>query len=164
MSVDLKSIKTKISRLWIYSLSFIVLFDFIFLRTFSDSGQTFGMFILVSFVLQVVTLFLFILTTLGLQHFQIRQNIFVNSFLLFLISEISIFLVTRDISLFGFFETHNLNLSTDLDNSLMKFHKGRDFALSMSGLLSCVIYLVFSLFRQRRQLPPTKGLPQGWRT
>lgn len=155
MSIDFNSIKTSIRGLWVYSLSFIVLFDFIFLKTFSDSGQTFGMFIIVSVILQVLTIFFFILTTLGLLLIPVRQNVILNSIVLFILSEISILLMTGDISLFGFFETHNSNLSADLDKSLMAFHKGRDFALSISGLLSCIMYFLFSFFRQRQQLPPT---------
>lgn len=155
MSIDFKSIKTNMRGLWIYNLSFIVLFDFIFLKTFSDSGQTFGMFIIVSVILQALTVFLFILTTLGLLLIPIRQSVLVNSIILFILSEISVLVMTADISLFGLFETHNPNLSPDLDKSLMAFRKGRDFALSISGLLSCVIYFLFSYFRQRKQLPPT---------
>jgi len=149
MSIPLKSIKPNLRGLWIYSLSFIVLFDFIFLKTFSDSGQTFGMFIIVSFILQLLTIFFFILTILGLQLISIRQNIIINSIILFLVSEISIVILTGDISLFGLFETHDYHLSTDLDNSLMKFHKERDLALSTSGLLSCITYLALSAFRRR---------------
>jgi len=155
MSFDFKLIKSNLRGLWIYSLSYIVLFDFIFLRTFSDSGQTFGIFIIVSFILQALTIFLFILTSLGLQFSPIRQNIVVNTILLFLLSEISIFIITSDILLFGLFERPSLNLSLDLDKSQMKFHKGRDCALSISGLLSCVVYFVLSLLGKRQQLPPT---------
>lgn len=155
MSIDFKLIKTNLRGLWIYSLSFIMLFDFVFLRTFSDSEQTFGMFIIVSFILQALTIFLFILTVLTLQLIPVRQNIMVNSILLFILFEISISIMTGDISLFGLFETHNKNLSSNLDKSLMTFHKGRDFALSISGLLSCAIFFVFSLLTKRQQLPPT---------
>ena len=148
MSIPLKSIKPNLRGLSIYSLSFIVLFDFIFLKTFSDSGQTFGMFIIASFILQLLTIFFFILTTFGLQLISIRQNIIINSIILFLVSEISIVILTGDISLFGLFETHDYHLSTDFDNS-MKFHEERDLALSTSGLLSCITYLALSAFRRR---------------
>lgn len=156
MSIDFIYIKTNLVGMWIYNISFIFLFDSIFLKTFAQDSQTVGMFIIISVILQLYTAFLFILTTLGLLLIPIRQNVIINSIVLFILSEISVLLMTGDISLFGIFDTYNTSLSPNLDKSLIAFHQGRDFALSISGLLSCVVYFLFSWFRQRKQLPQSK--------
>lgn len=149
MSIQYNAIKKNLSQIWVYNLSFILLFDFIFLRTFSDGGETFGMFIIFSFVLQILTTFFFALASLIFKLISFKQNNIINAVLLFIISEISILVMTGDISLFGLFETQDLNLSPDLGSSLMKFHKQRDLALSISGLLSCIIYFMASVFKRK---------------
>jgi hypothetical protein len=152
MSFSRKSMIENLRGLWIYNLSFVILFDFIFLRRFTDSSQTTLVFIIISVILQIWTLALFALVIEGIKLFFAKPGILIKAILLFLVSEISVLFLTEHIPLFGLFERQDYDLSKDIDKFLIIFQKGRDFALSTCGFLSSIIYFLFIRFRDRTSL------------
>ena len=77
---------------------------------------------------------------------------------LFLIGEIAILLLTGNVYLFGLFENSPPNVSKDLQEELLVFHKNRDFALSVSNLISSAKYYVAMSLNKEKQPPLTQTL------
>jgi hypothetical protein len=154
-----KQIKDSLKEFWIYSLCFIVVFNFIFLPRFADGSETFGMFIIVSFFLQFLTFILFPLAIVALNYLFGQVNAITKAIVLFLSFEIVLLLFIGNVSLFGLFETVTLNVSRDLQKDLLTFHKSRDFAFSISSLASVVVYFIAITISRKRHRQP---LTQAW--
>jgi hypothetical protein len=152
MATFFKQIQDGLKGLWIYSLCFSIIFNFIFLPRFVDGGEAFGMFNIVSFFMQLLIFALFPLTIAVLSYLITRVNTIAKAIVLFLISEVVLSLLIGNISLFGLFETATPNVSKDLQSRLLVFDKSRDFALSMSSLISVVVYFVaVSINKERKR-------------
>jgi len=141
--------KESLKRFWIYSLCYLAIFNFIFLPRFAADSQTMGMFIIISVILQFLTFILFHLAIAGLSYLGISVKAFAKAVILFLIAQISIFIVSGDIPLFGLLIISPTNVSESLQSNLLAFRKSRDFALSMSGLISTVVYFVATMTRRK---------------
>jgi hypothetical protein len=154
-----KQIKDSLKEFWIYSLCFIVVFNFIFLPRFADGSATSGMFVIASFFLQFLTFLLFPLAIVALNYLFGQVNAITKAIVLFLSFEIVLLLFIGNVSLFGLFETETLNVSRDLQKDLLTFHKRRDFALSISSLASVVVYFIaITICRKRHRQPLTQAL------
>jgi hypothetical protein len=158
MDTFFKHIKSSIRGLWIYSLCFILIFNIIFFSKSTDSSETSGMFILISFFLQILTFILFPFTIVVVSYVGFKTNRIIMAIVLFLIGEIAILLLTGNVSLFGLFENSPPNVSKDLQEELLVFHKNRDFALSVSNLISSAIYYVAMSLNKEKQPPLTQTL------
>jgi hypothetical protein len=142
--------KSTLNELRIYNLVFILLFNLIFSWNFFDKQST-KIFFLISIALQFVTTFFFLLYRAACRLLRIRTDVLLNSILLFILFELSIFLLTGDISLFGFYPEHTNDLSSVSDKSIHAFRKWRDLSLSVSGLLSAVVYFFYSNYQRSRE-------------
>lgn len=140
----IQTIKKNLKGLWIYSLTFLFLFDLLLLRKFSHSGQTFFMFFVIPSFILGLTLLIYLLIKIGVQYL-FRQRLVINAAILFVAAEISFSCLFEKISFFGLFD----------NGPFSEFPKGRDFALSLSSLLGCVAHYLTLLYRLKRQLPPT---------
>jgi hypothetical protein len=159
MATFFKQIKDSSKGLWIYSLCFIVIFNFIFLPRFADGSETFGMFIIASFFLQFLTFLVFPLTIVTMNYLFRQVNAITMAIVLFLSFELVLLLFIGNVSLFGLFETVTPSVSTDLQNDLLTFHKSRDFAFSISSLASVVVYFIaITIIKKRYRQPLTQTL------
>ena len=154
MATFFKQIKDSLKWLWIYSLCFLVVFNFIFLPRFADGGDTFGMFIIASFFLQLLTFILFPLAIVTLNKVFRQVNPTAKAIVLFLSFEVVLLLFIGNVSLFGLFETQTPTVSGDLQSDLLTFHKNRDFGLSISSLTGVVIYFITTTISNKRQKQP----------
>jgi hypothetical protein len=159
MATFFKQIKDSLKWLWIYSLCFLVVFNFIFLPRFADSGETFFMFTIASFFLQLLTFILFPLAIVTLNKVFRQVNSIAKAIVLFLSFEAVLLLFIGNVSLFGLFEMPTPNVSSDLQSDLLTFHKNRDFGLSISNLISVVVYFITTtISKKRHQQPLTQAL------
>jgi hypothetical protein len=154
MATFFKQIKDSLSWLWIYSLCFLVVFNFIFLPRFANSGETFGMYIIASFFLQLLTFILFPLAIVTLNKIISQVNPIAKAIVLFLSFEVVLLLFIGNVSLFGLFETPTPNVTRDLQSDLLTFHKNRDFGLSISSLTSVVVYFFTTIISKKLHQPP----------
>jgi hypothetical protein len=150
MATFFKQIKDSLKWLGIYSLCFLVVFNFIFLPRFADSSETFGMFIIASFLLQLLTFILYPLAIVTLNKVFSQVNPIEKAIVLFLTFEVVVALFIGNVSLFGLFETQTPTVSGDLQSDLLTFHKNRDFGLSISSLTGVVVYFITTITSKKR--------------
>lgn len=151
MSIFFKHIRNGLKGLWIYSFCFILIFNLFFLPGYANSSEVYGMGIIASFLIPLFVILLFLLTIAGLMYFFETIFLISKAFILFAVFEVVLLLLIGNIALFGLFETANNSLPKDLQEELLLFHKKRDFGLSMSNLISVLVYTVVMGIRKRWQ-------------
>lgn len=152
MAMFFKHIKKDARELWIYSVCFIVIFNFAFLPRVVHGGETFGMFIISSFLLQLITVALYLLMISAVRYSWVTHpDKIVKAIILFFVFEIILFFFIGNISFFGLFEHPFQNVSKSLQHDILAFHKKRDFAFSMSSLVSVIIYFIGTAIAGRRK-------------
>jgi hypothetical protein len=125
---------TKLKHFWVFSLSFLILFDCIALPLFTDSGKTTVMYLITSVILQLMNFILFALVL----FFPGKLKILYESLLLYIISEICMLLFTGKLLFFGIF------LKNDYS-----FGKEQAVYFSACCLISAGIYYFYSLKKQK---------------
>jgi hypothetical protein len=129
--------KQNLKYFWVFSLSFLILFDCIALPIFTDSGQTTLMYIIVSFILQVMNFILFSITS----YFLKLAKVLTKTITVYLISEISFMIFSGKPGLFGLFiENYAGN----------EFAKNQAFYYSICCVLSSLAYYLYHLIKASR--------------
>ena len=136
------------------SLKDALLFDcfyfiiFLFLiGTFSDGSQTTGMFVLIDFfVVLIVTIYYFILSFI-IKLTDKTIGMLSTALLLFVLAELSVLTLTRELPIFGLLQKYVYSKKTysgdmTLDDSIFLFRQSRDFAFSITGLISAVLFML----------------------
>ena len=141
---------SNIKQLFKDTLLFIVFYFIIFLlliTTFSDGSQTTGMFVLIDFfVVAIVTIYYFILSFF-IKLTDKTIGIFTAALLLFVLTELSVLTLTGELPLFGLLQKYIYSKKPysgdkSLDDSIYLFRHSRDFAFSIAGLTSAILFAI----------------------
>ncbi len=127
----------------VYAICFLLTFNLYFLPGFSDSHQTSNMLVLISFIHVALNSIVFwILYRFILGKTGIKGSVFIHCLILYLSSEFVIFCLSGGkVCLFGIIYKSHWNTDS-IDNEILNFRKKRDFAFSMSFLISAVICFI----------------------
>ncbi len=133
----------------VYSLCFLLTYNLIFLPGFTNEIQTKGIFVVSSFGIITFTFLLYLLSKFLLKKLNIGVTIWIDCLLLFLLSELTIFIFSGgEICLFGLI--YRLGNNAKTANSTVVFREQRDFAFSISFLISaCVCFFQGIIFQKR---------------
>lgn len=126
----------------VYCITFLAL-----IHTFSDGGQTTGMFVIIGLFTPVLLTVYYIVASFILQAFKKKISLLTKVFLLFIIAELAALTLTGELPLFGLLQKYiysgqPYSGNKWLDNSIYVFREKRDFAFSMSAVAGSIIVLI----------------------
>ena len=144
--------KTVFKDAAIFDVCYLAIF-WAFIGTFSDGGQTSGMFVIISFLLVLVLTFYYLIAGLVIKAAKVKMTFFMKAILLFLLAELAVLTVIGTIPLFGFLQEFGQGSESfskaPYEDSTALFRKERDFALSITGLLSAICFFVIRTLTHR---------------
>lgn len=118
----------------VYNSFFLIVFNLFFLPSFSDGGETTGMFVLISVLLALVTTLAYAAIK---RIFKIGPS-WADFLWLYVLSELALLCFMGEPCLFGIiYKLHLTNGNTAVDIAL--FREKRDYALSVSFLIAAVL-------------------------
>lgn len=117
------------------------------IHTFSDGGQTTGMFVIIGLFTPVLLTVYYIVASFILQAFKKKISLLTKVFLLFIVAELAALTLTGELPLFGLLQKYiysgqPYSGNKWLDNSIYVFREKRDFAFSMSAVAGSIIVLI----------------------
>jgi hypothetical protein len=131
-----------------YVVVFIIVFDFFFLPTFSDSRETTGIYIIASVILGIGSFILFFVVRYAFKKWNVAINVFGECVLLYFLSELLTLISSGGI--IGFWGlAYRLHLLTNSTEDLIVFREKSGFGSSMSFLIAAAICLLQKLFFSR---------------
>jgi len=105
------------------------------------------MFVLIDFfVVLIVTIYYFILSFI-IKLTDKTIGMLSTALLLFVLAELSVLTLTRELPIFGLLQKYVYSKKTysgdmTLDDSIFLFRQSRDFAFSITGLISAVLFML----------------------
>ena len=126
----------------LYVVLFMVVFNLFFTDTFTDGHETTNIFGLESFFLSVGIVVFYAILQRAIGSPNIFNNLFVNTFSLYLLSEFTFFIFFQEPSLFGVLYKYRFNKGA---TDILKFREVRNYSLSMSFLYACSTYFFLKL-------------------
>jgi hypothetical protein len=132
----------------LYSLLFLVIFNFFFLQGFSDGNQTSDMFVLISVIISIIVIVLYVFFKRVLKSSNILGGIWQDAILLFLLAELAVICLTGELCFFGLL----YKLKSYSGSDILTFKEKRDYSFSMSFLLADILFVILK-FLVRKKTP-----------
>ena len=140
------NIKLSLKDTLLFGPSYFIIFLFL-IKTFSDGGQTTGMFVLIDLFIVIIVTVYYLLLNLTMQFTGKTMGILSKTLFFFVLAELSAYTLTGEIPIFGLlrqyvYSKNSYSGNKSLDNSIYSFRQGRDFAFSIAGSMSAIIFIV----------------------
>ena len=130
---------------------FAICYFFLFLiliATFSDGSQTTGMFVLIDFFVIIILTVYFLVLGLTIQTITGKTiGVLTKALLFVVLAELAVLTLTGQLPLFGLLQKYIYSKKSysgdkSLDESIYLFRQSRDFAFSIAGLTSAILFLI----------------------
>jgi len=140
------NIKQSLKETLLFDTCYFIIFLFL-TATFSDSSQTTGMFVLINFFVVVVVTVYYFVFSFTIQFIDKTIGVFTKALLFFVLAELSVLTLTRELPVFGLLQKYIYSKKSysgdkSLNDSIYLFRQARDFAFSIAGLSSAIIFLI----------------------
>jgi len=155
MSKSLSNIKQSFKDTMLFVICYFFLFLFLIV-TFSDSSETTGMFVLIDFFVIIVLMVYFIVINLIVQTITgISIGVWPKALLFLVLIELAVLTLTGELPLYGLLQKHiytkkPYTAETTLDDSIYLFRQSRNFALSIAGLISAILFLTIKRMTNKK--------------
>ena len=105
------------------------------------------MFVLIDFSVVIVVTFYYFLLNLTIQVAGKTVGLLTKTFVFFVLAELSVLTLTGEIPIFGLLQQYVYSRKSysgdkSLDDRIYSFRQGRDFAFSIAGSVSAIIFIV----------------------
>ena len=148
------NIKQSFKDTLLFDCFYFIIFLFL-IGTFSDGGQTTGMFVLIDFlVVATVTVYYFIFSFI-IKLTDKRIGILLTALLLFVLAELSVLTLSGELPIFGllqknFHSKKSYSSDNSLDNGIYLFRQSRDLAFSIAGFTSAIFFVIIKWVKKNK--------------
>jgi hypothetical protein len=141
------------------AMLFVICYFFLFfilIATFSDGSYTTGMFVLIDFFVTIILTVYFLMLDSTIQTITGKTiGILTKALLFVVLAELAVLTLTGQLPLFGLLQKYIYSKKPysgdkSLDDSIYLFRQSRDFAFSIAGLTSAILFLIIKRLTKKK--------------